>query len=201
MESVSKMVLKRIHGTGRGSLFTANNFRDLGTRTAVDKALSRLVHKGTLRRLAHGLYDYPKSHPILGILSPHPEKIAKAMSHARGMHIQPSGDYAANLLGLSEQVPARIVYLTDGASRVVGVDAQEIQFRHASPRNMATAGRISGLVIQALRYIGPEHVNDSMIATLHTMLNRKDKKQLLADMAYAPQWMGVHLKRIAAETP
>lgn len=199
MISIDKRILNRIYGSGRGSVFTPGDFLDLGSRAAVDKVLSRLSQKGTLRRLHRGLYDYPKSHPVMGTLTPSPETIARAIAGKHGIRIQPTGAYAANILGLSEQVPARVVFLTDGPNRAVKIGKQEIRLQHTTPRNMATTGRVSGLVIHALRHIGQPHVNDSMLAILRRRLREEDKKQLIRDIAYAPAWVGALLRKIAIE--
>ena len=197
MQSIDSNILSRIYGSGMGSVFTPGRFLDLGSRAAVDKVLSRLVQKGTLRRLARGLYDYPEHHPIMGILAPSPDAIARALAGKQGIRLQPSGAYAANRLGLSTQVPARIVYLTDGPSRTVRVGNQEIRLQRTTPRIMGPADRISGLVIQALRHLGQKHVDDAVIQTLQRKLSDQDKKRLIKDIAYAPAWVGKHLREIA----
>jgi len=197
MQSVDSSILSRICGSGRGSVFTPGRFLDLGSRNAVDKVLSRLVQKGTIRRVARGLYDYPEHHPVMGILAPSPDAIARALAGKRGIRLQPSGAYAANRLGLSTQVPARIVYLTDGPSRTVRVGNQEIRLQRTTPRNMGPTGRISGLVIQALRRLGQKHVDDAAIQTLQRKLSDQDKKRLIKDISYAPAWVGKHLREIA----
>ena len=197
MQSIDSNILSRIYGSGRGSVFTPSRFLDLGNRDAVDKVLSRLVQKGAIRRLARGLYDYPEHHPVMGILVPSPDTIARALAGKQGIRLQPSGAYAANRLGLSTQVPARIVYLTDGPSRTVRVGNQEIRLQRTTPRSMGPAGRISGLVIQALRHLGQKHVDDAVIRTLQSKLSDQDKKRLIKDIAYAPAWVGKHLREIA----
>jgi hypothetical protein len=197
MQSVDSSMLSRIYGDGRGSVFTPSRFLDLGSREAVDKVLSRLVQKGTIRRLARGLYDYPEHHQIMGILAPSPDAIAQALAGKQGIRLQPSGAYAANRLGLSTQVPARIVYLTDGPSRTVRVGNQEIRLQRTTPRIMGPSDRISGLVIQALRHLGQRHVDDAVIQTLQRKLSDQDKKRLIKDIAYAPAWVGKHLREIA----
>ena len=98
----------------------------------MDKALSRLTARGVIRRLARGLYEYPREHPELGTLSPDLEKVAKALAGKHRIRLQPAGAYAANLLGLSEQVPAKIVFLTDGPSRTVKIGRQEIHLRRTT---------------------------------------------------------------------
>jgi hypothetical protein len=161
----------------------------LGGRDAVDKALSRLTTQQTIRRLARGLYEYPREHTELGILSPDIQKIAKALAGKDRMRLQPAGAYATNLLGLSEQVPAKAVFLTDGPSRTVKIGRQEIQLRHTTPRNMAAAGRLSGLLMQAFRHLGREHITRQRIAHLKRTLPATERKQLLKDLALAPTWM------------
>ena len=133
----------------------------------------------------------------MGILSSDPDVIARALAGKHAIRLQPSGAYAANLLGLSTQVPAKIVYLTDGVSRIIRVDNQEIRLLRTTPRNMAPAGRTSGLVIQALRYLGQKHVDAAVIRTLQRKLSSDDKKQLFKDIASAPAWVGTHLRTIA----
>jgi hypothetical protein len=147
------------------------------------------LKRGVIRRLGRGLYDYPRTHPELGPLSPDPDAVAKALARSQATRIQPSGAYAANLLGLSEQVPARIVYLTDGASRRVRLGAQEILLKRTTPKRMAAAGRTSGTVIQALKFIGQDRVSNRHVATLRRRLSEGEKRQLLRDRVYAPAWM------------
>ncbi len=144
LQSVDSKLQSRIYGHGKGSVFTANDFLDIGGRSAVDKALSRLSARGVIRRLARGLYEYPREHPELGTLSPDIEKVAKALAGKDRIRLQPAGAYATNLLGLSEQIPAKVVFLTDGPSRTVKTGRQEIQLRRTTPRNMAAAGRLAG---------------------------------------------------------
>jgi len=155
----------------------------------VDKALSRLATQETIRRLARGLYEYQREHTELGILSPDIQKIAKALAGKDRMRLQPAGAYATNLLGLSEQVPAKAVFLTDGPSRTVKIGRQEIQLRHTTPRNMAAAGRLSGLLMQAFRHLGREHITPQRLAHLKRTLPAKERKQLLKDLGLAPAWM------------
>ncbi len=190
MQSIVSKIKKRIYRKSRGFVFTKSHFLDLGSRTAVAKALERLADSGTIRRLARGLYDYPEKHPVLGELPANYERIAQALAGRDSLKIQPSGAYAANLLGLTEQVPARIVFLTDGANRTVQVKNQQIVLKRTTPKNMATAGHVSGLVIQALRYLGKDHVNDKTIGILKKRLTGDDKRQLMRDLRYAPAWIG-----------
>lgn len=198
-QSIDASILSRIYGSKRGSVFAPRDFLDIGSRQAVDLALHRLTRRRKLRRLARGLYEYPRQHSELGTLSPDIERVAKALAGKDRIRLQPSGAYAANLLHLSEQVPARIVFLTDGASRKVQIGKQTIELRRTTPRNVAAAGRMSGLVIQALRYLGQKHVSQDRINSLKTLLTGDDKRQLLRDLSLAPVWMHAVLREIAEE--
>jgi hypothetical protein len=197
-QSAEKSILDRIRGHGRGWVFTPRHFMDLASRPAITSALRRQTAAGTIRQLGRGLYDYPRQHPALGALIPTPEAVAKAMAGRDHVRLQPSGAYAANLLGLSEQVPAKVVFLSDGPSRVVQVGPTTLQLRHTTPRNMAAAGRPSGLVIQAFRHLGPEHVTPERIARLRRTLPADDRRALLRDLTLAPEWMHRQLKELAA---
>ncbi len=197
MQTIDSKLKSRIYGHGRGAVFTPNDFLDLGGRDAVDKALSRMAARGEVRRLARGLYEYPREHPELGTLSPDIEKVAKALAGKDRIRLQPAGAYATNLLGLSEQVPAKVVFLTDGPSRTVKIGRQEIQLRRTTPRNMASAGRLSGLLMQAFRHLGHEHITPQRIAHLRRTLPAKERRQLLKDLPLAPTWMHPLFRELA----
>jgi hypothetical protein len=199
VQTIDAKIKSRIYGSGRGSAFTPNDFLDIGGRDAVDQALSRLTVKGTIRRLARGLYEYPREHPELGMLSPDIEKVAKTLAGKDRIRLQPAGAYATNLLGLSEQVPARVVFLTDGPSRTVKIGRQEIQLRRTTPRNMAAAGRLSGLLMQALRHLGKQHITSARVEHLKRTLPPKERHQLLKDLPLAPAWMHPLFRELATE--
>jgi len=129
-------------------------------------------------------------------MPPNVNRITVALAEKDNLKIQPSGAYAANLLGLSEQVPAKIALLTDGSTRVVQVGNWHIMFRKTSPKNMATAGRVSGLVIQALRYMKQRNIDERVINSLKRRLSTEDKKQLINDIRYAPAWIGKIFKQL-----
>ena len=196
MQGIDLKILNRVYGRGKGCVITPGDFLDLGSREAVDVALHRLVKKGKLRRLARGLYDFPREDLEIGFLSPTTEAIVKALKGRDNIQLQPSGGYAANLLGLSDQVPMKIVFLTDGPARRVQLGKQVIILKHTTPRAMATAGKISGLFIQALRHLGQKHLDDKTVAQLRKRLSADDKKQLLNDIRYAPAWIAAIMRRV-----
>lgn len=198
---IDAAIRARLHQATSGRVFSPGDFADLGGRAAVDKVLSRLAPSGQIRRIARGLYDVPREHALLGPLLPAAEDIARALADKGSLRLQPSGAYAANLLGLTEQVPTKLAFLTDGASRVVQVGNQPILLKHTSPRNMVTAGRISGLVIQALRHLKQDNIDSQTIARLRARMTSDDRKVLLADAPMAPAWIGEVMRQIASEEP
>ena len=199
MKSTEDKILRRIYSHGRGWVFTPRHFDDIAGSTNITTAIQRLHKKGKIRKLARGLYDYPIHDDLLGELQPSIEAIAKALSGRDAIRLQASGAYAANLLGLSTQVPMKVVYLTDGRSRSVVVGNQEISLKQTSPRMMATAGKISGLLIQGLRHIGKNRINDTIIEQLESRLDEKNKEQLLKDITYAPAWIADIFRKLAKQ--
>jgi Family of unknown function (DUF6088) len=197
-KSVDSQILAAIKVKGYGTVFVPMDFLNLGSREAVDIVLHRLVQKGIIRRLARGVYDFPKEHPILGQLQPSPEKIAEALVSRDGIRIQPAGAYAANILGLSEQVPAKVVFLTDGPSRTIQIGGgATIQLRHTTPKNMALAGHFTGLLIQALRELGKENITTERIEHLKRIIPLNKRQELLKDIRLAPEWMHSIFKKLA----
>jgi len=195
---VDAAIRARLEQAKPGQVFTPGDFVSLGGRAAVDKVLSRLAANGTIRRIARGLYDVPRTHALLGPLLPAADDIARALADKGSLRLQPSGAYAANLLGLTEQVPMKLAFLTDGASRVVQVGSQSILLKHTTPRNMATAGRISGLVIQALRHLKQANIDALVVSRLRARLTAQDKAVLLEDAPLAPAWIGEIMREIAS---
>ncbi len=190
--SVEQRILAKLRAASKSrdlALVAPADLASIGSRRAVDIALHRLVAQDAIRRVARGLYYVPRVHRVLGEIRPTADEIVRALAKKHQLRIQPSGAQAANLLGLSEQVPLRLVYLTDGPPRRIRYGRQEIVFRRTTPRNMATAGRVSGLVIQALRHLGANAVNEQTIKTLRRRLTPKDRRQLLRDAPLAPAWI------------
>lgn len=197
IQSMDKQVWQRIASQGEGWVFTPSDFADVGSRTAVASALMRYATAGQIRQLSRGLYDWPRQHPVLGVLWPDVAQVAQALERKDGLRLQPAGAYAANILGLSEQVPAQVVYLTDGPSRQVAVGPTLIALKRTTPKNMACAGRLSGLLIQALRFLGEVHVSPERIAHVRRSLPAEQRAKLTADLAYAPAWMRPWLLEVA----
>ena len=203
MDSLQDHILIRIHQHGSGGVFTPKDFLDLGSRDAVDQALSRLVRQDQLQRLARGLYYFPRINARFNIVvPPDADQIAAALGRQTGSRVVPSGAVAANRFGLTTQVPARPVYFTDGNSRQVRIGDMVFQIKHASPRDFPPSSRTSALVLQALRYLGKDAVDGHVIATVRRALSPRQRNDLLRDGRFATDWIAAAIRRIAtAEQP
>jgi hypothetical protein len=199
MQPLNKAILSRIYGHGRGWVFTPKHFADLADPNLISAMLSKLAKKGTIRRVVHGIYDYPKTHPKLGLLFPTVESVIEALKVREGTSFQAAGAYAANILGLSEQVPSKVVFYTNGKSRKIQIAKLTIELKKKSQRNILLAGTISGLIVEALRYMGKNGVREAHIKRLAHNLPATEKKRIKAHLRYVPIWMHPHLLRIIGE--
>jgi hypothetical protein len=198
MDAIANKILARAKRHGAGWVFSAKHLTAFGDRAAIDQALSRLARDRRIRRLARGLYDVPKIHPVLGLLSPNPDAVAAAAAEQAGHRLQISPARAANVLGLSSQVPAKTVYLTDGCSRRITIGNQVVYLKHASPRALLGAGTQAGAALQALRAMGKGHVNDGIVQQLRSTLPPDAKHDLRKLMHQAPQWTAPVIAAITA---
>src|SRR5437660_1018926 len=194
--STAAAILKRIRVHGRGWVFTPKNFLDLGSRSAIDLALWRLARDKTIRRLTQGVYDYPRIHKKLGVLSPNPDHVAAALASRTGSRIQISGQRAANLLGLSQQVPAQLIYLTDGPPQKITIGSQVITLKPARPSKFPATGTPAGLALQAILAMGPKADKDLIVSQLRNVLSANDKLQLAKLSKYAPTWSHNMIQKI-----
>jgi hypothetical protein len=197
---IDERIMRTVRATKGAKTFSARDFSRLGSPVAIRKALERLTTRGNLRRVRRGFYDRPRSHPILGHTAPDPMELARGIMRNSAAVWQVSGAYAANILHLSEQVPAKIVILTDGVPRKVALGKLTLDFRRAAPRNLLGAGKPAGLVFQALRYLGKADVSADIIARLRQQLDPATKAALNVIAPHAPAWMQPHLNRITSSS-
>lgn len=186
---VENRIAEAVKTYPKGSVLFVDDFLDYGNPESVKKALLRLKEKEILVRLAHGIYLYPKVDNELGVLFPSTEEIAKAIARRDKARIIPTGVQALNKLGLSAQVPMKVVYLTDGAARTVKVGKRTITFKKASPKNLSVKGEISGLAIQALKTIGQNNVDEKTIKKIHALLKNEKRENIINDAKLSPAWI------------
>ena len=202
MTAMADKIMRRVSAHDRGRwVCTPKDFLDLGSREAVDQALSRLVKAGRLRRVGHGLYDKPRISSVLNRPAPAELDAAiAALARRDGVRVMLDGLVAANQLGLTNAVPAQVSYVTDGHSRTLEIDGRTVRFRHAGPRVMQWAGRPAAPVVQALRWLGPRAAADGrVVATLRSRLPDEVKLDLLRHGRDLPGWALPLARSIASD--
>ena len=195
MLPVADSIRASIAGSPEGAPVTAKQFLHLGTRAAVDQALSRLCRRGELLRAARGVYVRPVTSRF-GVRAPAPERVVAALAAARGETVAPSGAASANALGLTPQVPTRTIYLTSGPSRRLRLGAQTVELHHAPPWVMAWPQQVEGLVIRALAALGPAGAAEHL-ELLRRRLTPDERQRVAATSPRVPSWMAPYLTALA----
>ncbi len=196
--TMKDQIWARIQGLGPRKAFMAKDFLDIASRGSIDVSLAGLTSAGKIRRIRRGLYDLPIVNPDLGgELSPDIEEASRTIARRNRWTIIPSGPWAANLLGLSTQVPAKIVYLSDGPSKKISLGRRSVQFKHARPQSLAGGDSRSAVVVQALRYLGKDGVNDRAMSVLRNSLSDSERKQLLKNTRLGVDWIYGVAKKLA----
>jgi len=197
-QSSENKILNRVRGTGRGWSFSPRDFLDLGERATIDSSLHRLAQKGEVRRVIRGIYDYPRFSELLEqAVSPDIDQVARALARKFRWRIQPSGATALNLLGLSTQVPARAVYLSDGPNKNYKIGNTSLVFEHTALKEAGFKLRESGLIVQALKALGQEHITPEVISTIQTWLPISLRSRILTDTKTATGWVYAAIQQIA----
>jgi len=195
MQSIESKIENEIKKSRRGKIFFQDDFATFGTPGAVRLALSRIEKKGLLVRVAHGIYSYPRINKIEWIedkyILPSIDEIAHAIAKRDKIRIVPTASHALNALGLSTQVPANVVYITDGTARRIKVGkGRGILFKHTSnTRNLAYKSELLMLIVLALREIGEEKVTDEQLAIVKENFSHISKKEFETDIKLIPLWI------------
>jgi hypothetical protein len=190
MQSINNQIKGAISKRRRGSIFFAEEFDGFGSSEAVRISLFRLCKENFIVRLSAGVYLYPRTHKILGNLYPSVEEIAKQIAKREKSRIMPTGAYALNRLGLSTQVPMNVILLTDGAPRVIKIGAKStVKFQKTTAKNLSFKGKITQLVVSALKEIGKDKVTDEQLQKIHTALAFENKQFIECDAKLAPAWI------------
>ena len=189
MTSIEDKILQHIEAFPKGELFLPSDFSELGSSEAVRLSLFRLEKEGVITRVAQGIYVRPRESSLIGKLTPTAEEVAEAIAKRDKIRTTPTGSYALNALGLSTQVPMNIVLLTDGSPREIKVGKRKIKFKKTTPKNLMAKGKISRLVIQALKEIGNGKVTAVEEEKILDVLKKENEKDLKHDIALAPVWI------------
>ncbi|HLU16685.1 MAG TPA: DUF6088 family protein [Edaphocola sp.] len=195
VRSIEKQIETAIKRKPKGSLVLAEDFSRYGSSDAIRKALDRLEDKKIILRVAQGIYVFPKINPLIGPITPSAEEVAEAIAKRDRIRIVPAGSYAMNALGLSNQVPTKLVLLTDGSPREIKVGKRSIKFKKTTPKNLLAKGKISQLVIQALKEIGKNQLTPEVENKILELLRSENQRDLRHDIALAPVWIQQILKK------
>lgn len=190
MQSIENKTSSRIYGNQRGWSFSKIDFLDIGNDADIRKALSELASKGIIRRVLRGIYDYPRISKLLNTeMGPDLDQLARALARRSGWRIQPSENTALNLLGLSTQVPAQSIYLSDGPSKTYEIGNLELTFKKRSLKESGFKHKESELVVQALKALGQERIDEALLQKLADKWTPSMWKKILRDTKTAPAWV------------
>ena len=195
MAVLATRIMEHASGLPEGTPLAAKELLHLGSRAAVDQALSRLARLGSLMRAGRGLYIRPIESRF-GTRAPVASKVVEAIAAQRGESVAPHGAAAANELGLTTQVPVREVYLTSGRSRRLQLGAQVIELRHVPAWQLVLLGRPAGAAIRALAWLGPERASEAL-RTLQRKLPPTELQAVVAARAWLPTWMAQEVSALA----
>jgi hypothetical protein len=189
-----------IAGHGRGWAFSSSDLLEKFSRSQADNLLSELVKQGKIRRVTRGIYDYHKYSELLQqTLSPDIDQVARAFARKFNWRIEVSGDSALNMLGLSTQVVAKYVYLSDGPNRSYNIMGTTLEFKKSSLKNIGFKYKESSLIVQALKTLGQENITKSTIQKIRKQINEKMCEKILKDTRTATSWIYEIIKEICTK--
>lgn len=189
MQSIHEKIKETVLKTKKGVLLFPEDFNNLGSSEAVRLALHRLEKQGIITRIAQGIYVRPEISKHIGAVLPSAEEVAIGIAKRDRIKIVPTGVYALNALGLSTQIPMKLVYLTDGAPRVIKIGNRTIKFKKTTPKNLLAKGEISSLALQALREIGIDQITVDEEKKIIELLKKETPSNLVHDIQLAPVWI------------
>ena len=201
MKSIEAKILSTIKNNKvDGYAFSSIDFIGDFSRDSIDKALSTLVKKNKIRRVARGIYDYPEYSDFLNQeLSPNIEEVAKALARKFNWRIAISGESALNMMGLSTQVVGRYIYLSDGANRTYDIQGTTLEFKKSSLKNMGFCYDESKLIVQALQALGKEHITKDVIEKIRKYIESTMYSKILSDTQTTTIWIYDAIKQICGE--
>ena len=202
MSALPTQLLTRAKSAPSQRVWTTADFLDLGSRAAVDQALSRLVRQGALARPARGLFAVRRKSERLGIDLPAKlDEVVDALGRRTGATVVPSGATFANQLGLSTQVPMRATFQTSGRTRRYQIGGVTVELRHVSPRRLAASSQHNLAVLSAIAYLGKSNIDDEAIARLRTVTDAANDAALLSDARNQPAWVMAVVRRVIERRP
>ena len=196
MPSLTRHIIDQATESPEGALLCPSALLHLGSRAAVDQALSRLARKRELMRVCQGVYVRPIQ-TRFGVRAPSLDKVLSSLSALWGETIVPCGGMAANAFGLTNQVPIRSVHLTSGPDRRLNLGGLTVELRHAPRWQLTAPHRPAGEAVRALAWLGPQEVEEGL-ETVRSKLSAEDLRELAASRAVMPAWMAEPVSAMVA---
>ena len=184
--SVYSQIESKVRRSVPGKLILPSDFKDFGTSTAIRKTLSRLVEQKVLVRMGQGIYVVPIQDKIFGEVLPSMEEIAASLAKKERVKIMPTGQYALNKIGLSTQVPMKMVFLTNGTKKSISIGKSSIVFQPTTAKKFAMTGTISSLLFLGLAELDLDQLSELEIEKIINLLEKEDAKKLKHDLKLAP---------------
>jgi len=197
MQNISNKIKTEILSKRKGKIFFLNDFEKFGSKNTIRQTLFRFCNENFLIRLSAGIFLYPKVDKHIGIIYPSIEEIAKEIAKREKARLIPTGVYALNALGLSTQMPMRVVFLTDGTPRVINIEGKaSIKFKKTIPKYLALSGRIMTLVIFAMKEIGKNQISEDQLSKIKKILEQEKTKTIEQDIKLAPEWIAILISKL-----
>ncbi len=196
--NIKHYVMKSIDGSQPHSIFFISDYADLGAAETIRKILHEATITGVLEKAGHGIYIKPKISRFGKVPVPL-EKIAREIADRDKCEIQPTGSTAANLIGLSTQVPMNLSYITTGSTRTIKIGDRKISFRHASPKKFAAKGSVIPLLIQGIKEVGAKNISGVEYEAIRLFIDKQQDPYLQEDLPLAPAWIQRIIKKLMQE--
>lgn len=182
----------------RGWVFSPSDLTHRFTRQQVDNALSHLVKNGKIRRIARGMYDYPEySHFLQMQCSPNIKKVKQTLAKKYNWNTEIFSEYALNYFGLSTQLVARNIYLSSGPNRIYTLfNGNTIEFQNVPLKTINFKYRISTMIVQALRVLGKERIDDKVIEKIRKQVPPNMRTKIINDTKGTTAWIHKAIKQI-----
>lgn len=200
-QPITRRVQSKISSLANGVVFASNSFRFMdANQNSVEKELSKLNTAGVIKRFRKGIYYKPQKSALFGDVLPNPSAVAQAIAKLNDAHIVPDGSMALNMLGLSDQVPMKYVYLNDKLHKSEFVGNTEIVFKRISSKKLTTSNKKVALVLSAVEYLAKESFDDKqLIKEFAGKLNISDSKDLSIASKHYPLWVKTRVSEIINE--
>jgi hypothetical protein len=195
MRSIERKILDQIQKMARGRLFFPTDFNHIGSSESIRISLHRLAKAGKITRVKQGVYVRPKESELIGKLIPTAEEVATAIIKKQRLKAIPSGSFAMNALGLSTQVPTKLVMLSDGSPRRIKIGKTSILIKKTSQKLLQLKGKISRLAVLSLKEIGYRNLTEIEETKIIALLKKEDPVLLRHDIDLAPIWIQKIMKK------